>query len=223
MTVRGRILILYAVVSCIVLCLLDGFVNPSYPVKSAVKIIMFFVLPLFVSMIMKKREISRLLSFDKRGFPMSFFIGIIVYVMIILVFEIAKAVMQKKDGMDWNRGIIYENYSLYLVINMYIAFINSFIEEFFFRGLTFLTLEHETAREKAYFISSLMFSLYHFPMLFKKITALMLISALVILFFSGYLFNKCDEKYRNIYPSWVIHIFANLALNTLGIYVLCPC
>lgn len=40
--------------------------------------------------------------------------------------------------------------------------------------------------------------------------------SLLGLFAGGMIFNRCDEKNETIYLSWLIHMFANFATNTIG-------
>ena len=39
---------------------------------------------------------------------------------------------------------------------------------------------------------------------------------LAALFVGGVIFNLLNEKSRCIYPSWLVHLCANLAINTIG-------
>jgi hypothetical protein len=36
------------------------------------------------------------------------------------------------------------------------------------------------------------------------------------LFIGGCIFNYLNEKCESIYPSWIVHMFANFAINTVG-------
>lgn len=36
------------------------------------------------------------------------------------------------------------------------------------------------------------------------------------LFIGGLIFNYLNEKFESIYISWLIHMFANFAINTIG-------
>ena len=40
--------------------------------------------------------------------------------------------------------------------------------------------------------------------------------ALVGLMLAGIIFNFLDEKSESIYTSWVVHMFANFGINTVG-------
>ena len=38
----------------------------------------------------------------------------------------------------------------------------------------------------------------------------------IVLFLGGLIFNYLNEKCKNIYPSWLVHMCANFATNTIG-------
>ena len=45
----------------------------------------------------------------------------------------------------------------------------------------------------------------------------LLLGLLIVgLFAAGLIFNRLNEKTGNIYPSWMVHMFANFAINTVG-------
>ena len=62
------------------------------------------------------------------------------------------------------------------------------------------------------------FALYHVAMMIGGSTIILMLS-LIGLFGGGLIFNFINEKYNNIYMSWIVHVFANIALNTVG-YIL---
>ena len=39
---------------------------------------------------------------------------------------------------------------------------------------------------------------------------------IILNFAGGCIFNFLNEKCGNIYPSWLVHLCANLAINTVG-------
>ena len=90
------------------------------------------------------------------------------------------------------------------------------MEEFFFRGFAFLTLKGVSSRRFAYFFSSGIFSLYHIAMMIGWFSPLVFIIVITGLFVGGLLFDYLNEKTGTIYPSWLVHMFANFAINTIG-------
>ena len=50
----------------------------------------------------------------------------------------------------------------------------------------------------------------------KNQCKVVVILVLIGLFAGGLIFNWFDEKFGNIYMSWLVHMFANFATNTIG-------
>ena len=71
-------------------------------------------------------------------------------------------------------------------------------------------------RVAAYFISAFAFSAYHIAMMIGWFALPVVLLALLGLFVGGIIFNYFNEKYENIYLSWLVHMFANFAINTVG-------
>ena len=99
---------------------------------------------------------------------------------------------------------------------LYISFINSFLEEFFFRGFAFISLKKLTSRKFAYIFSAALFALYHAGMTAGYFHIGIFLATLAGLFVAGIIFNYLNEKSENIYTSWLVHMFANFAINTVG-------
>ncbi len=105
-------------------------------------------------------------------------------------------------------GVTGNNFWL---VSLYIAFVNSFLEEFFFRGFGFLSLGEALGPKAAYLFSSLLFALYHVAIMASWFSL-----ALFLLLTAGLLFNWLDSRTNSLYPSWFVHICANLAINSIG-------
>ena len=112
-----------------------------------------------------------------------------------------------------NIGVNGKNF---IFVSLYISFINSLLEEFFFRGFAFLTLKKRASRFYAYCFSALIFALYHVAMMIGWFSWEVFAIILLGLFVGGLLFNVLNEKSNTIYPSWFVHMFANFAINTVG-------
>jgi len=104
----------------------------------------------------------------------------------------------------------------FIYVSLYISLMNSFLEEFFFRGFVFITLKKHTNKKFAYIYSSSLFAIYHIGMLLELFYPLTLALLLIGLIIGGCIFNYLNEKNNNIYPSWFVHMFANFGINTVG-------
>ena len=111
------------------------------------------------------------------------------------------------------------NKSNLLYYSIYLVFINSFLEEFFFRGFLFLNIKRLGFRKTAYVFSSLLFALYHIANFQNWFSLPLFILALVGLFAGGCLFNYLDDEQETFLNSWFVHICADLAIVLIGFYV----
>ena len=113
-----------------------------------------------------------------------------------------------------NIGVTGKNF---IFVSLYISFVNSLLEEFFFRGFAFITLKRITGRKFAYIFSASVFSVYHIAMMIGWFSPVAFLIVMVALFLGGLIFNYLNERNRNIINSWVVHLMANLAINTVGL------
>ena len=88
------------------------------------------------------------------------------------------------------------------------------LEEFFFRGFAFLALSKRI--KGASLFSAVAFSLYHTAMMLGWFPPLLFALALIGLTIGGMLFNWLDKTNGTIYTGWLVHMFANFAINTVG-------
>ena len=93
---------------------------------------------------------------------------------------------------------------------------NSFLEEFFFRGFGFITLKKYLNIKFAYFFSPVLFAIYHVGMLVGMFHPAVLALLMFGLIVGGLIFNALNDKLGNIYPSWFVHMAANFGINAIG-------
>ena len=62
----------------------------------------------------------------------------------------------------------------------------------------------------------MMFALYHIAMMIGWLGVPVILISILGLFIGGMIFNRFDEKNGTIYLSWLVHMFANFATNTIG-------
>ena len=101
-------------------------------------------------------------------------------------------------------------------VALYISFVNSLLEEFFFRGFACMALRAQGYGKFAFIFSSAAFAFYHMGMTAGWFQIGIRLLAMLGLFAGGCIFNLFDIKSKSLYPSWVIHMFANFAINTIG-------
>ena len=207
---------LLVIIACIIMGIVDAVIQPGYAIKSGIKIITFLLIPLIYGLFNKEINIKRLLKPDKKGFLIALALGLGVYLIIISAYFTFRNIFDFSaltKSLNETTGV---NQSNFVWVAIYISFVNSLLEEFFFRGFSFITLKKYTSGKFAYIFSSLLFALYHIAMMIGWFGVPVIIISLLGLFAGGMIFNRFDEKNENIHMSWLIHMFANFATNTIG-------
>ncbi|MFS8541231.1 MAG: CPBP family intramembrane metalloprotease [Tissierellales bacterium] len=211
-------LIYIMILSIIVMAIVEAYIQPGYFIKSLVKIFVFLVVPLIYAF--RKKDFPLVLLFkinSRKEFIRSLVLAFTIYIGIMTAYFILRSFI------DFNniQNILADNLNIskanFIYVALYISFINSLLEEFFFRGFIFLNLNGTIPRWKAYAISALGFSVYHIAILSNWFNPFIFILALTGLFIGGIIFNWLNEKTKNIYNSWLVHMFANFAINTVGL------
>lgn len=204
------------IIACIVMGIVDAVIQPGYAIKSAIKIIMFLLIPIVYGLFLKEFNIKNLMKPDKKGLCIALCLGFVIYGVVLGAYWIFRDVFDFSaltGSLNETTGV---NKSNFIWVAIYISFVNSLLEEFFFRGFSFITLKKLTSRRFAYVFSSMVFALYHIAMMIGWFGLPVILISLVGLFIGGMIFNRFDEKSENIYLSWLIHMFANFATNTIG-------
>lgn len=202
--------------SCVFMGIIDAIIQPGYLIKSSAKVCLFLLIPLFYSRKFSSSNLKEYLTGNINSIKFASLLGILVYFGILLGYLLLKEVFDFSaitSSLESGVGVSANNF---LMVSLYISFINSFLEEFFFRGFGFIELKKQSNRFFAYHFSAMMFALYHIAMMIGWFDITLIALAIIALYIAGLLFNFFDELYGDIYPSWMIHICANLAINTIG-------
>ncbi len=219
---KKSLYIITSVILCsIAMSLVDAVLQPTYLIKSAIKIVLFLIVP-FTYFLFNKQEfqkIKKLFTPNKKGILTALGLGIGVFSIILIAYFLFKNLIDFSgiaNQLTSSAGVSADNF---VFVAVYISIINSLLEEFFFRGFAFITLRTSTSRWFAYIFSSALFAFYHFGMTATWFNIGIFILAFFGLFVGGCIFNFLNEKQENIYNSWLVHFFANLAINTIGFII----
>lgn len=202
----------------IAITLIDAFIHPNYFVKIPIKILFFLALPMLFFARNKEafNDFKKLFIFKKGGIFKALLLGVGVYAVIVGGYFLTRNIIDFSNvtsSLTEGMGITANNF---IYVSLYISLMNSFLEEFFFRGFGFITLKTHTSRKVAYIFSSSLFAVYHIGMLVGMFDIWALLLLLFGLIAGGCIFNYLNESNDNIYPSWFVHMFANFAINTVG-------
>lgn len=209
----------FVISACILMAVVDGSAM-DYVTKAVLKIATFTSIPLIYSKWIGKISLRSLFKIKGRQLKTAFGLGVILYGLILVLFYGLGSFFD----LSMVSGILDRNFVsgtlTFLPVALYIALINSFIEEFFFRGFAYLCLERVSSRRLATWFSALSFSLYHLFLMAGLFELSLYLLAIAILAVAGLLFNRLDQASETIMPSWLLHAFANWGINTIGFILL---
>ncbi len=106
-----------------------------------------------------------------------------------------------------------ENFILY---GLYIVFVNSLLEEVFFRGFIFLNLKKLGHPRLAYLLSAGLFSLYHLDLIIHWFPPGILVLSLGGIFIGGLIFAYLDTLTHGLMEGYAAHVMADLALMVIA-------
>ncbi len=213
------VILIAGVLGCLAMAVVDAVWQPGYWIKSAVKLGLFLLLPLLSAALGARdalRRLPRLFRLERRVMLRAIILGLGVtavifggYFALRNVFDLSAITGALGDAV----GVRGDNF---LWVALYISLINSLLEEFFFRGFLFLGLLDGVSRTIAYAVSAGLFAIYHAAMMIGWGSLGLLALFMLALFVGGVIFNRLNEHSRSIWPSWLVHLCANLAINTIG-------
>lgn len=214
-------IIRFSFLACLVMFVIEKYIAPIYLVKSVIKIIVF-TLPIFIYMKMLGTEkiLDQVTDFRKIELKKILICSLGVYFFIILMYMILKNYIDLESIRS--HLLARENVSVdnFLYVSVYISFINSFLEELFFRGFIFLRLAKLGFKREGYLLSSLAFSIYHVAIISSWFNIWIFVLIILGLVIVGFIFSFVAEKTDSFIGPWLLHVFANLAINTIGFIML---
>ena len=204
--------------STLLMCFVDGVIVPPYLYKSIIKIVLFLLVPMIYFLLYKEKNVyfKKLFVPKKKDFMLALLLGAGVFAVIMAAYFICRNYIDFSGIQESLTGGIGVNADNFVYVAIYISFVNSLLEEFFFRGFAFLVLKQECSRKFAYLFSAIMFALYHVGMTSGWFNPVIYALSMVGLAAGACIFNFLNERCENIYPSWLVHMCANFAINTVG-------
>lgn len=203
------------VACCIAMSAIELIFTPTYFVKAAIKLALFVIIPISLILVRKETSILRFFKPNRKTLLPMLAFGVIMYAFILGAYFLLGKYFDLSNitsSLD-EIGVTKQNF---IFVALYIAVCNSFLEEFIFRGFGFIGLSEKIGEKAACIFSAICFALYHVTMMIGwysfGLTALIIFA----LFVGGVILNLLDIKCKTVYPAWIVHIFANLAINTIG-------
>lgn len=205
---------------CIAMSAIELIFTPTYFVKAAIKIALFVIIPISLIVIRKETAMLRFFKPNKKTLLPMLAFGVLMYAFIIGAYFLLGKYFDL-SGITSSLDEIGVTKNNFIFVALYIAVCNSFLEEFIFRGFGFIGLTDKIGEKWACIFSAICFALYHITMMIGWYSIWLTVLIIFALFVGGVILNLLDRKCRTIYPAWIVHIFANLAINTIGMILFC--
>jgi len=216
------LLLVFSLIACALHATILHTPFNDYAFTSAFKVVVFILFPILYFAFSKDGNIKDLLSFfslkNAKNIKFALILGAGVFAVIVVAFIVLQPLFDRVMVIQTleNNGITPGNA---IFVFLYIVIINAALEQFFFRGFVFMTLYSKGLKRFAHAFSSILFSVYHIPIIYNAVSPGILILCTVGLIVAGLIFNFLTVKCNSIIGSLIVHISANLALNLMiGIY-----
>ena len=216
MILRFFLTFLYFAVSCTILAFVDAVWALGYAPKSVIKMFLFGLIPFALLWRFKKAELIGLFTFSRSSLKKALSYGVFVYGIIVGGYFLVKPFIDFSNITTSLHDSVGVSASNFLLVALYISLVNSFLEEFFFRGFgtVFFTVSN---RWLTYITSAALFALYHVAMMIGWYDWWVFVLAISGLFVSGIVFHLLNQASRSLYTSWFVHMCSNLGINTVGL------
>ncbi len=210
------VVLLLSLALCACMGLVDAVLSPPYAVKSAIKLVFFGAIPVLYLVATKAFEPRKLLSLKKQHAVLIVPLALGIFAVILVAFFALRGFIDFSsitDSVTSDAGVTRENF---IFVAIYIALVNSLLEEFFFRGFCFFGMLPLGA-PFAYIASALLFSAYHVAFMDGWLSPVIFALALLGMAIGGCIFAFLNHKTKSLLPSWFVHMASNLATNLIGI------
>jgi len=209
---------LLVVLCCAAMLAVDGLWQPGYWVKSGVKLLLFLALPLLAGLFRPDISPGSLFRPSRRGILRAALLGIGVYAVILGSYLLLRGVVDFSPILaNLPEGVTRTTFPF---VALYISFVNSLLEEFFFRGFLFTNLQQLSTRRFAHGFSAVTFAAYHVAMMLGWFSLPLFLLVMAGLTVGGLIFNYLNQRLGTVYISWLVHMCANFAINTIGFILL---
>lgn len=180
---------------------------------------LFTGVPFYYLKVIKKVDIKEGLNLKKlkiSDFKLGLLLGLFSFSVIVIAYLVLKGWIDFNAIAQELQSKSKITPSNFIGIGLYIIIINSFLEEFFFRGFIFLNLYKEGYKKLAYAYSSVLFGVYHIAIFKTWFDPFLIGIALFGLVSVGIIFNWLDTKSNNFTNSWLVHGLADGAIILIG-------
>ena len=200
--------------------LTEQLLAPPYLIKSLIKLLLTCTLIGIGTAVSKVglKESIRFKPMQKAGKLIVFMIAVIPAV--VLGFLLLRGFLDLptiRQNLMQKEQLTKENC---LFVFGYIALVNSFLEEAFFRGFLTEAFRRAGLPKAGSMLSALAFAVYHLGIVDAWLSIPMLLLCIAALFAAALFLQAICDHYNSVKASWLVHGCANLAINAVGILLI---
>ncbi|MCG7334887.1 CPBP family glutamic-type intramembrane protease [Sporosarcina sp. ACRSM] len=212
---RTVIGILSALASIAILIWIEQVLEVTYLLKTVAKATLFLLVP-FILFRKTGFPFFRLRQTDRKSMNIAIVFGIAIMGTILATFILLQPFIDIDALVDdlADAGVTS---IVFPFVAFYILFGNSLLEEFFFRGLLPSFLDRPLLR---LLLPSFFFAIYHIAIFLPWFSTPILLLAVAGLWIGGIIFQLVNERSGTILPSWIIHMFADVGVLIVGVYMI---
>lgn len=207
----------WMLLACLIMQYVELIIMPIYWVKAFIKIMLFLMVPASFITLAPGIKLKHLITPVKpKDMGLALILGFGCVLSLLLGYWAIRPYLDQQKIVKLlgkGPGVSIVNFA---PIAVYIALVNSFVEEFFFRGVGFLLLKKHLSTLLSSVFSSLCFALYHIGIINGWFNLILFILAVAGLMLVGMFFNHLDTQKSSIFPSWIVHMLSNVAINLIG-------
>ena len=218
------LLLLAAFLPAIILFLIQHFFEATYITSSLYKII--FLIPIVYRIFFYKKSWKNAVTHDfsftkcKKSIIHAFGWGLLfsaIYAGAFLLFKDFLPIEEIVTQLNTAAAITTANI---IWIGLYIIFINSLLEEFFWRGFFFDEVHTLCGWVVGYILTGIGFTLYHVVYFYKWFSYPGLFALACIGLFCYSLFMcMIFQKYRDLFTCWIIHALVDVVQIGIALYL----
>lgn len=215
---KKYIIILYSFITIALLYFVDQIIQVNYLLKVSLKLLLMGGV-FFINQHLKTNMTKNFFTVKKiKTYKIGLFLSILSFISIFIGFLISRSFID----FSTLRQDFFVKYELtgikFIIASIYLVLVNSFLEEYFFRGFIFYNLNNKYI---AHITSSTFFAVYHLANFINwfehKIFLLFPLTGLIV---GGIIFNLLIEKSKDLYNAWLVHLTADVAIVIIGIFIL---
>jgi membrane protease YdiL (CAAX protease family) len=210
---------IYGLIACGILYYIEQYVGVSYAYKASLKVLLFLLIPWFGIRKLEDTSTKVLLGLDHmkwRDIKLGVVVGGLAFVSLVGLAFIFVPMIDFVSMREELANKLHVTKTTFVFVGLYITFINSLLEEVFFRGVLLMSYLKKGQRIFGICFSAILFGIYHMAMFQTWFPPVLVALCVVGLILVGVGFNLINMKTKTFVNSWIIHIIADSAIMLIG-------